>query len=161
VSAPPVLLSPLTVHDARLDGICDSRKARVNSCVEVGFELLQPAYLLVLSTQDQRLRSQACGRSLRLTEPGQRRYRLRIPPSGNSGSQPDAGLYVLALENRSAAHRIARHLNGGPGACPSTAGDQSLAVWLREFTELLGQHELEVDWRAVHLNHASHGIVKL
>jgi hypothetical protein len=161
VLAPPELLTRLTVHDAAREGICDAAKARANACVEIGFELLQPAYLLVLSTTDQRLRSQACGRSLRIARPGERRYRLRIPPTQLGSTQADAGLYVLAVEKRAVAHRIARHLNSGPGACPSVVSDQSLAAWLRGLDELLAQHEFEIDWRATHLHHSSNGIVRL
>jgi hypothetical protein len=161
VSSPLQLLTPLIVRDAERNGICDAAKARANSCVEVGFELLRPAYLLVLSTQDQRLRSQACGRNLQLADPGERRYRLRIPPTPHAATQADAGLYVVAVENRALAHRIARHLNRGPGACASVGGDQTLAVWLRGLDDLLQQHELEIDWRATHLRHSATGIVRL
>lgn len=166
VVAPPELLTHLTVHDAASEGICDSARysdgdARAKGCVEVGFELLRPAYLLVLSTQDQRLRSQVCGRSLRVAGPGQRRYRLRIPPSQDAASQADAGLYVLAVEKRALAYRIAHHLNRGPGACSSISSDQPLAAWLQDLDDLIQQHELEIDWRATHLRHSTDGIVRL
>ena len=157
----PELLTQLSVRDSERNGICDANDAQTDGCVEVDFRLLRPAYLLVMSTQDQRLRSQSCGRNLRLTRPGERRYRIRIPLATQTGTQPDAGFYVLATENRDLALRILRHLNSGPGVCASARGRQSLAAWLSGMKDLLREHEVEIDWRASHLRHSANGIVRL
>lgn len=154
------LLTDLAAHSAEPVGICGGNR-RAGDCIEMGFELLRPAYLIVASTQDGRLRSQVCGVGLRLSMPGERRYRLRIPPSGNAGERPDAGLYVLAVEKRNVAHRIARHVNRAPGACSGDGTRKSSATWLRELHELLRLHEQEVDWRVAHLAHTASGIVRI
>ncbi|MCZ6711008.1 MAG: hypothetical protein O7B25_11650 [Gammaproteobacteria bacterium] len=157
----PELLTQLTLSAASRNGICASSKAQANGCVEVGFELLRPAYLLVMSTQGQQLRSQTCGNELRLAKAGERRYRLRISPTQQLATQPDAGFYVMAVRARTVAQQIARHLNRGPGACSSVRDERSLATWLRGLDDLLRLHEFEIDWRATHLNHSVSGIVRL
>ena len=156
----PELLTQLTLGAASLKGICAPGEAR-NSCVEVGFELLRPAYLLVIATQDQRLRFQSCGTQVRLAQPGERRYRVRIPAAMGLATRPDAGFYVVAVQARTLAQQIARHLSHGPGACSSVGEGQSLAAWLRELDDLLLRHEFEMDWRATHFSHSASGIVRL
>jgi hypothetical protein len=157
----PELLTQLTFSAASRNGICAPGEAQANSCVEVGFELLGPAYLLVISTQDQQLRFQSCDTEVPLAQPGERRYRVRIPATTGLVTGPDAGFYVLAVKTRTLAQQVSRHLNHGPGACSSVVGGQSLAVWLRGLDDLLLRHEFEFDWRATHFNHSTSGIVRL
>jgi hypothetical protein len=165
----PELLTQLTTHHAEPNGICAHSRTRPGTCVEVGFRLLRPAYLLVLSTQDRQLRSQTWGRSLELARPGERRYRMRIrertgspnEPTSQWAMLPDAGLYVLAVEDRGLAQRLVRHLNRAPGACASVRSSPSLSQWLRELDELIARNAAQVAWRATHLRRSADGVVQL
>lgn len=163
VAAVSALLSPLRMEPAAPRGICDSRRARVNSCVEIGFELLEPAYLFVLSTQTHRLAEAPCGGSLERARAGPRRFRLRVPPAGYAVSPgsagPDGGFYVLAVRDRGHAAALQAVLAEAPGMC----GRGSLATsrWLGELAAVLGELGHRVEWRALHLAHDTTGIVAL
>lgn len=170
VSAPaaprpaPAWLSPLEMRPAPLEGACDHRTARLNSCVEVSFELLEPAFLFVLSTRDHRVVEQPCEAAPARAEPGPRRYRLRVPPGRYAveatDSGPDAGIYVLATQERRVARRLARALAAGPGRCG--AGGRPLAAdWLRGLERVLTENTDRILWRALHVAHDSNGIVAL
>jgi hypothetical protein len=156
---PAALLSGLSYEMARSRGVCQS-SAGPGGCVEVSFDLLRPAYLLVVSSRDERLESQVCGRSLRIAQPGPRRYRLRVPSAAATAGRPDAGVYVLAVEKRSVAHRIARQINSGPGACPGSV-QGGAGQWLQALSRLLAEYDTEVDWRAAHFRGGPGGITRI
>jgi hypothetical protein len=67
------LISNLRLYPAADEGVCDSSKARGNQCAEVGFELLTPAYLFVLSSFNRKLSSTACESTLKEATAGERR----------------------------------------------------------------------------------------
>src|SRR5690606_6000718 len=127
---------------------------------EVSFELTERAYLFVISTRNHDLVEAPCDRDLQRTDPGLRRYRLRVPPGryavDSADTGPDAGLYVLAVQNRAAARRIRDALAAAPGACRSQA---NTADWLAALQAALVRHGDEVSWRALHVVHDSAGIV--
>jgi hypothetical protein len=158
-SAPP-LLSPLTLEAARREGVCDDRKARVNSCVEVAFELREAAFLFVLSTREHVLVDGPCNALSKKSDAGPRRFRLRVAPGGyaanGSDTGPDAGFYVVAVRDRSLAGRLQATLAGAPGSC--SAPDPR---WLEDLADILTTHADSVAWRAMHLVHDSTGIVAL
>jgi hypothetical protein len=162
--APSSLLSALEMLPARAQGICDDRKARINSCVEIAFELREPAYLFVVSTRDHNVVETPCDRSLGLTEPGTRRYRMRVPPGtfavDPADTGPDAGFYVLAVRERALAAQLRQALAEAPGSCGVTAGTAP-AAWLDKLRQLLDRHGEQVAWRALHVAHDSTGIVAL
>lgn len=156
---PRALLSGLSYEMTRSRGVCQASSGS-GRCVEVSFDLLHPAYLLVVSSRDDRLESQVCGRSLRVAQPGSRRYRLIVSSSAVTAGRPDAGVYVLAVEKRSVAHRIARQINAAPGACPGGV-QESAGQWLQGFSRLLGEYGHEVDWRAAHFRTGPDGITRI
>jgi len=160
------LLSALHMTPARPEGICDHRRARVNSCVEVSFELTRPAYLFVLSTREHNLADVSCDAAGARAEAGQRRYRMRVAPGDFAvnprATGPDAGFYVLAVRDRSVAQSLQQVLAGAPGQCGrprggSTAHDQ----WLIELRRVLHDNGGRIDWRVLHLVHDTDGIVAL
>ena len=137
--APPSpLLSPLTIAARRTVGVCDDRKARNNSCVEVAFNLQRTAYLMVFTTASLGIQDLSCESRLLRTEAGPRRFRLRVPPSQlpaatgrelspvQQSRSPDAGLYVVATEDRTAARRLHDLLRGHP--VPAAAAELT-SVW--------------------------------
>ena len=156
---PAALLSGLSYETARSRGVCQSSTGP-GGCIEVSFDLLRPAYLLVVSSRDERLESQVCGRSLRIAEPGPRRYRIRVPSGAATASRADAGVYVLAVEKRSVAHRIARQINAGPGACPGGV-PESTGQWLQALGRVLAEYGGDVDWRAAHFRGGPGGITRI
>lgn len=156
---PNTLLSGLSYEMARSRGVCQA-SAGHGGCVEVSFDLLRPAYLLVVSSRDERLESQVCGRSLRISEPGSRRYRLAVPASAAAPGRPEAGVYVLAVEKRSVAHRIAQQINIAPGACPGSVREPA-GPWLQGLSRLLAEYGHEVDWRAAHFRNGPGGITRI
>jgi hypothetical protein len=156
------LLSTLRLEPAAREGICDSRRARVNSCVEIGFEVHRPAFLLVLSTQDHRVVDAPCAAPERSAS-GSRRFRVRLPPGSYAVDQadtgPDAGFYVLATTNRRVAERLQQALATAPGQCGTADGDTGR--WLAGLAAQLERHASDVSWRAVHLVHGHAGIAAL
>lgn len=168
-TAPPppprdgVLLSSLRLDEAREEGICDARRARNLSCVAVTFELLEPAYLFVVSTRDHLLVEAPCEGMPRLAQAGTRRFRLRVPPGDYAidaaDTGPDAGFYVLAARGRAVAGHVHAALSGAPGLC----GRHGVAPgqWVQDLAQVLDAHGDVVEWRAIHLAHASRGIVAL
>lgn len=165
-SAPraPGLLSSLQMTPAAPEGICDHRRARVNSCVEVSFELLRAAYLFVVSTREHRLAEVSCDGAGSRAAAGPRRFRLRVPPgsfavdAGATG--PDAGFYVLAVRDRAAAAQLQRALAGAPGQCGQAPG-RPATDWLRDLRGVLNGQREQIEWRALHVVHDSSGIVAL
>lgn len=161
-STPEPDLSPVTglLSDMRLElaadeGICDSRKARGNQCAEVSFELFQEAYLFVLSSSDRQLSSSACDPRLVTASAGERRFRVRVPPS--LSDLPDAGLYAIAVSDRNAARALSEHIRRGACTKPLTRN----AGWLSELDGLLAAHPGTTEWRAIHLVHSPSGVERL
>jgi hypothetical protein len=161
---PPGLLTALEMRPARPEGICDDRKARINSCVEIAFELRERAYLFVVSTRDHAVVEAPCDAAIERVDPGPRRYRIRVPPGAfavdAADTGPDAGFYVLAARERAVAQRLHDTLASAPGACSRAAGRQG-AAWLEELDGVLHRLGDRVSWRAVHVAHDSAGIVAL
>lgn len=167
------LLSPLSTEPAEPVGVCDDRKARNNSCVEVTFDLHRPAYLMVFTTQALRIQELSCESRLSRSDAGLRRFRLRVPPSqpspGGSGDlspvqqsrSPDAGLYVVATEDRTAARRLHGLLRRAPGACRSNRSLKNMESWLAELREATRKYDGRLEWRAIHLAHEPEGVVQL
>ena len=170
---PSPLLSALSALPADPVGVCDDRKARNNSCTEVAFDLQRPAFLLVFSTRAQGIQNLSCESRLARSEAGQKRYRLRVPPSrlpptgGVEGSpvaqsrSPDAGLYVVATEDRAAARKLHRILRRAPGACRGAGGHQKMEGWLGDVREATRKYAGRLEWRAIHLAHEPEGVVQL
>ena len=149
------LLTDLRLYPAADEGVCDSRRARGNQCAEVGFELLSSAYLFVLSSYDRSLSSTACDSTLKEASAGERRFRIRVPPS--MSSLPDAGIYAIAVNDRSAARALSRHIRTGVCSRPLAGTDR----WLTELDNLIATHPDHIQWRAIHLSHAPDGVEKL
>ena len=149
------LLTELRLHAAEDEGVCDTRKARGNQCAEVGFELLTPAYLFVLSSYSRRLSSTTCERTLVEASAGERRFRIRVPPS--AGSLPDAGVYAIAVNDRAAAKKLARHIRTGVCSRPMSRTE----TWLSELDTILADGGPAVQWRAIHLSHTPDGVEQL
>jgi len=172
-ASPSLLLSPLTVQPAERLGVCDDRKARNNSCVEVAFDLHRPAYLMVFTTQTFGIQDLSCESRLPRNEAGPRRFRLRVPPSqipAASGRElspiqqsrsPDAGLYVVATEDRTAARRLHNLLRRAPGTCGSSGTHQRMEPWLAELREATLKYAGVLEWAAIHLAHEPEGVVQL
>ncbi len=161
-AASPGLLSPLTVTTAAPEGICDYRKARVNSCVEIDFELRARAYLFVLSTRNHAVADVSCDAADR-SDAGPRRFRLRVPPGGyavrGASAGPDAGFYVLATRSRTVAARLRSALAAAPGQCGNRPG--SAGRWHAALQSLLEREADDIAWRAVQLVHDHSGVVAL
>lgn len=158
------LLSALEMRPARPEGICDDRRNRLNSCVEISFELREPAYLFVVSTREREVVEAPCEGAAQRADPGRRRYRVRVPPgayavSGGS-SGPDAGFYVVAVRERAAASRIATVLATAPGACGAPTASAA-GEWLNELDRTMRDEGGRVVWRALHVAHDTGGIVAL
>ena len=151
----PALLSGFRVEPAERAGICDSSQARSRECAEVSFDLMSSAYLFVLSSSARRLKSTSCDARLVEASAGERRYRLRIPPSLDD--RPDAGLYAIAVRDRGAARELSRHIRTGVCTRPLNRTDR----WLTELDELLERHGDAIEWRAIHLNHTPDGVAQL
>jgi hypothetical protein len=149
------LLTELRLYPAEDEGICDTTKARGNQCAEVGFELLTPAYLFVLSSASRNLSTTACERTLVEADAGERRFRLRVPPS--VGKLPDAGVYAIAVNDRTTAKKLARHIRTGVCSRPLARTE----AWLAELDGIIADHSDAVQWRAIHLSHTVHGVEQL
>ncbi len=151
VAAVP-LLSPMALHQGDHEGICRNGGER---CVEVSFELNRDAYLFVLSTHRNELKASSCRRAARREEAGERRFRLRVPAS--NGANAGAGLYAIAVQNRSAARALANHIGNAPGTC-AREPSRTLNTWLRQLDTLLGAYPDSVEWRAMHLAAGPNGV---
>lgn len=152
---PSDLLSEMRLSPAADGGICDTRKARSNQCAEVSFDLNAPAYLFVLSSSNRRLSTTDCASTLVQASSGERRFRVRVPPS--VGGQPDAGVYAIAVSSRSAAKKLSRHIR--TGVCSRPLADSR--SWLAGLDTLFGDHPGAIQWRAIHLSHAPGGVEQL
>jgi len=154
------LLSDMRLEAASDDGICtDHRKSGSNSnasrCAEVSFDLLQPAYLFVLSSSQRKLQAVSCEARLIETGSGERRFRFLVPRT--DGELPDAGIYAIAVSNRATAGRVSRHIRKGVCSRPLSRSE----TWLAELDALISNHQNDIDWRAIHLTHALAGVEQL
>lgn len=158
------LLSPLEMGPADPEGICDHHKARMNSCVEISFVLHDPAYLFLVSTRDHQVVDAPCGGTLRQSEAGAHRYRLRVPPGrfalDPADTGPDAGFYVLAVREQGVAERLREALARGAPDC-GRAHDGVDRGWLAALDRVLEGSDGRVAWRALHVAHDTTGIVAL
>jgi hypothetical protein len=145
----------MRVVPAADEGICDTRKARGNQCAEVTFDLNEEAYLFVLASSNRRLSSSDCESRPVIARPGERRYRVRVPPSASP--LPDAGVYAIAVTDPNAARDLAQHIRTGVCSRPMS-GD---AHWLEALDALLARHPGAIEWQAVHLANAPNGVVRL
>jgi len=164
--AAPPLLSAFELHQPAREGICDDRRSRANSCTEVGFQLRRPAYLLVFSTRGQGLSQVSCSQRLERAEAGERRFRLRVPPSpAGLAGRPDAGFYVLATDERALARRLDQLIKAAPGTCAGTPVYQGVDGWSRWLTELRGALDgvdgSRLSWQRLYLKHDIDGIRRL
>lgn len=149
------LLSEMRVAPAADEGICDTRKARGNQCAEVTFDLNEEAYLFVLASSNRRLSSSDCESRPVTARPGERRYRVRVPPSASP--LPDAGVYAIAVTDPNAARDLAQHIRTGVCSRPMSSD----AHWLEALDALLARHPGAIEWRAVHLANAPNGVARL
>ncbi len=154
------LLTTLSMEPSSRAGICDVRRARANACVEVGFELLEPAYLLVFRTNSVQVTPTSCNGRIQGSDAGPHRYRLRVPPTTRPVNRPDAGIYVLATRDQSVAETFSRHLRRAPGACEGFSRE-TLRSWVERFQALLHKHGESMQWRALHMRHEPAGIVAI
>lgn len=150
-----LLISDFQLYPADDEGICDSTRARSNQCAEVSFELLEPAYLFVLSSYNRNLSASACEPTLVEASAGERRFRVRVPPS--TGNLPDAGVYAIAVNDRAAAKKLARHIRTGVCSRPLSRTE----TWLSELDGILAEGGAAVQWRAIHLSHTTRGVERL
>lgn len=158
-TAPAALLSAMRFTDSEDSGICDRRRARANTCVEVSFELLQPAYLFVFSSRDRALTGLSCERWREQSRSGELRYRLRVPPALRDDA-PGSAVYAIAVSSRTVAKDIERHLRSVGGMCGSS-GPRVLHSWLSRLDELITEQTGQVEWRAIALTHSPHGVARL
>ena len=144
------LLSPLAVERADRVGICrDRRGAR---CAELSFEVLEPAYLLAFTIQDQRVELADCRGRVQRAERGERRFRLPVGSAVDAGSQgADIGFYVFAVKERRRAEQLRRVLEAAPGACGSRSA-RTTATWLARFESVFANDDDPVQWAALHLD---------
>lgn len=155
VDTSTALLTNMRLFPAEDEGICDTRKARGNQCAEVTFDLLAPAYLFVLSSSNRNLSTTACDATLVQATAGERRFRIRVPPSVTD--RPDAGVYAIAVSDRSAAKKLSRHIRTGVCSRPLARSDS----WLAELDTLLNDYPTAIQWRAIHLSHTPEGVARL
>jgi len=153
------LLTPMQLQRASSGGVCTSHRDDPDPCVEVTFDLTRTAYLFVLSSNDRQLRSSSCERNARRLDAGPRKFRMRIPTSRHPGTA-DAGVYAIAVEDRSAARAIARHIRKAPGAC-ATHSSRGMKNWLSELDEILNRYPNTYQWQAVHLDALAGELVSL
>ncbi len=157
----PDLLTTLSFHPSPRAGICGTARSRANTCVEIRFRLLDPAYLLVFRTSGRKVTALNCTADQRQTDPGTRLYRMRVPPTGLPSSRPDAGVYAIATQNARSARALAKHVRKAPGACRTSVAKTSYATWLEEFQSLLEDHEHVIDWQVLHMRHGPTGLATL
>ena len=155
VSTPePELVGPLRLRPAAREGICRGAQ----ECVEVGFRLAEPAYVLVLSSDAGSLQPRDCSRGIRESQPGERWFRLRVGQAAHEHAQrPDAGLYVLAIKQRNLAYRVGSHVHRLCASGPRPA----LRQWATQLESLLDNHAYETAWRSIHLRRTQNGVVRL
>ena len=101
----------------------------------------------------------SCESRLQQLQPGERRYRLRVPEATNIDAinTADAGIYAIAISDRSIARRFNRHLRSAPGICGNRNRTHKLDNWLAELDQLFSEYPQKIQWRALHLanHHAS------
>ncbi len=156
------LLSALEMHRTQSEGSCDFRRARVNACVDVAFDLRRPAYLFVVTTRGHQVVDAPCSADLQAAQVGAHRYRLRVPPGGYAvnGGGPDAGIYILAARDRGVAAQLQDVMARAPGRCDSDGGGASEG-WLDALRDVLARNAGRVSWRAMQFAQDSTGVVVL
>lgn len=109
--------------------------ARSADCVEVGFELAAPGYLLVLRTRpDGGMSLGSCSSPKRTA--GAKRFRLPMRAGG-------AGFYAIATEDQNLANRLQKILHSGASNCGASVADG----WLDRLEDLLASQPAHIDWR--------------
>ncbi|MCB1685197.1 MAG: hypothetical protein R3E82_19155 [Pseudomonadales bacterium] len=155
------MLSVMRFNESEAVGVCrESRdQGERGACVEVSFELLQPAYLFVFSTRDRRLSGLSCEIWRDRSDRGEQRYRVQIPAADNS-DRPGVGVYAIASGRRDVATRLDRHLRAAEGMC-SGSKPADLTRWLADLEKLIAERPDEVQWQAIQLANSPAGVRRL
>ena len=148
-----LLLTDMAVEPAAHEGICRSQRGQ-GSCAEISFQLLEPAYLFVLSSRNRELSATSCESRLVEASTGERRYRVRVWPNGNT--LPDAGLYAIAVTDRAAARALSHHIRTGVCSRPLSRSNR----WLAELDEFMNKHADTTQWQAIHLADSPGGVIR-
>lgn len=155
IAGTTALLSGMRLEPDAREGICTRGSRPGMGCAEISFDLLQPAYLFVLSSRDRELQATSCDSRLVEATTGERRFRVKVWRNGTD--LPDAGLYAIAVSDRSAAKALARHIRTGACSRPSSGSNH----WLSKLDELMARHSNVVEWRVIHMAHTPDGISRL
>lgn len=158
------ILSVMRINEAEPVGVCRDVRDRRNQsaravCVEVSFELLQPAYLFVFATRDRRLDGLSCDLWRDRSDQGERRYRVQIPEADGQ-DRAAVGLYAIASGRRDLATKLDRHLRAAEGMCGGSK-TTDLNRWLAELDRLIADQPEDIHWQAIQLADSPAGVRRL
>lgn len=114
-------------------------------CVEITLNLSEPAYVMLVRTHDQQIKTATCDQNLQLKQPGKLRYRISMPRQ----SRQPTGVYAIASQSKETFEKLQRNIHGAPGSCSST--QQKPQTWLTSASRVLSELAEQFDWRSLHL----------
>ena len=138
------------------DDVCEPRK---KDCVDVSFDLNQPAYTVLFYSVNGQAAPLSC-KPPGQKQAGKQHYGLNVP-AGLDPNRPTVGFYALAFKKRSAARRIHAAIRKNTSNCGGR--QQPTSTWVVSLSRLLdsysGRHE--TDWQAIHLTRYHNQITEL
>lgn len=134
------LVSEIFVRDHPRDEKCEPGRA---SCIDVEFELFEPAWTVMFYTVGDEVAPVSCAMPDRLV--GIRQYGLNVPPQA-SAERPALGFYVLAFEDRASARSVQRSLVATSSRCEGRGGARANEKWIATLADGLNGG---ADWQAI------------
>lgn len=136
------LLSEIHIVDRRpRNRLC---KSRTRECVEVSFNLNQPAYTVLFYSTGGKSAPLDC-KAPTQRKTGRQDYSIKVP-LGHFPTRPSVGFYVLAFKDRRAARQVHKAISQGAAKCGGSGGG-----WLASSSRLLDQFRHRFNWQAIHL----------
>ncbi len=130
------------------DNVCEPRK---KDCVDVSFDLNQPAYTVLFYSVNGQVAPLSC-KPPGQKQVGKQHYGLKVS-AGLDPNRPTVGFYALAFKDRSAARRIHTAISKSTSNCGGRK--QSTSSWMVSLTRLLDTYSNKypgrTDWQAIHL----------
>lgn len=147
--AAPGILSEIHIAEGHSrDNVCEPRK---KDCVDVSFDVNQPAYTVLFYSVNGQAAPLSCkppGRK----QTGKQYYGLNVP-AGLDPNRPTVGFYALAFKDRAAARQVHSVISNNNSICGGRK--QSTSTWMASLTRLLDRYgdkyRDRTDWQAIHL----------
>ena len=136
------LLSEITPVTPRPGERCFSPR---DNCMEVGFDMAAPGYVMVMRTVDGAVSLSSCKQPVRTS--GVKRYRFKTSELGRQAPSKSTSIYAVATQDRSLAVELHREFFRAASNCGGAIGVHD-DDWLAALDAMVSRAPEEIYWQA-------------